>query len=95
MENVNLCINSKNRDNNDSINHINISLPNGWLSSNTVEYFILDANKFYTCANRYNSTLTVLNKCQLITDTYRKVFIWYKTLYIYIISLMLFFIFNF
>ena len=28
MEKINLYINSKNRDNNDDINHINISLPN-------------------------------------------------------------------
>jgi hypothetical protein len=38
MEKVNLYINSKNRDNNDNINHINISLPNGLLSCNLDEY---------------------------------------------------------
>ena len=32
MEKVNLYINSKNRDNNDNINHFNISLPNALLS---------------------------------------------------------------
>ena len=31
MEKINLYINSKNRDNNDNINHINISLPNGFI----------------------------------------------------------------
>jgi hypothetical protein len=66
MEKVNLYINSKNRDNNDNINHINISLPNGLLSCNTDEYFILNVNSFYTCANWYNCT-SKNNKCQLIT----------------------------
>ena len=66
MEKVNLYINSKNRDNNDNINHINISLPNGLLSCNLDEYFILNVNSFYTCANWYNCT-SKNNKCQLIT----------------------------
>ena len=66
MEKVNLYINSKNRDNNDNINHINVSLPNGLLSCNTDEYFILNVNSFYTCANWYNCT-SKNNKCQLIT----------------------------
>ena len=66
MEKVDLYINSKNRDNNDNINHINISLPNGLLSCNTDEYFILNVNRFYTCANWYNCT-NKNNKCQLIT----------------------------
>ena len=66
MEKVNLYLNSKNRDNNDNINHINISLPNGLLSCNTDEYFILNVNSFYTCANWYNCT-NKNNKCQLIT----------------------------
>ncbi len=56
MEKVNLYINSKNRYNNDNIDHINISLPNGLLSCNTDEYFILNVNSFYTCANWYNCT---------------------------------------
>ena len=47
MEKINLYINSKNRDNNDDINHINISLPNGLLSCNPDEYFILNVNSFY------------------------------------------------
>ena len=42
MEKINLYINSKNRDNNDNINHINISLPNGLLYCNVDEYFILN-----------------------------------------------------
>ncbi len=46
MEKVNLYINSKNRDNNDEINHINVSLPNGLLSCNMDEYFILNVNSF-------------------------------------------------
>ena len=46
MEKVNLYINSKNRDNNDDFNHINVSLPNGLLSCNTDEYFILNVNSF-------------------------------------------------
>ena len=46
MEKVNLYINSKNRDKNDNINHINVSLPNGLLSCNTDEYFILNVNSF-------------------------------------------------
>jgi hypothetical protein len=66
MEKINLYINSKNRDNNDDINHINISLPNGLLSCNPDEYFILNVNSFYTCANWYNCT-SKNNKCQLIT----------------------------
>ena len=66
MEKVNLYINSKNRDNNDDINNINISLPNGLLSCNMDEYFILNVNSFYTCANWYNCT-SKNNKCQLIT----------------------------
>ncbi len=60
MEKVNLYINSKNRDNNDNTYHINISLPN------RDEYFILNVNSFYTCANWYNCT-SKNNKCQLIT----------------------------
>ena len=66
MEKVNLYINSKNRDNNDDINHINISLPNGLLSCNPDEYFILNVDSFYTGANGYNCT-NKNNKCQLIT----------------------------
>jgi hypothetical protein len=66
MEKINLYINSKNRDNNDNINHINISLPNGLLYCNMDEYFILNVNSFYTCANWYNCT-SKNNKCQLIT----------------------------
>ena len=53
MEKVNLYINSKNRDNNDNINHINISLPNGLLRCNLDEYLILNVNSFYTCASWY------------------------------------------
>ena len=45
MEKINLYINSKNRDNNDNINHINISLPNGLLYCNVDEYFILNVKK--------------------------------------------------
>ena len=56
MEKINLYINSKNRDSNDKINHINISLPNGLLYCNMDEYFILNVNSFYTCANWYNCT---------------------------------------
>ncbi len=37
MEKINLYINSKNRDKNDNINHIDISLPNGLLSCNVGE----------------------------------------------------------
>ena len=56
MEKVNLYINSKNRDNNDNINHINVSLPNGLITCNMDEYFILNVNSFYTCANWYKCT---------------------------------------
>ena len=66
MEKINLYINSKNRDNNDNINHINVSLPNGLLYCNSDEYFILNVNSFYTCANWYNCT-SKNNKCKLIT----------------------------
>ena len=66
MEKINLYINSKNRDNNDNINHINISLPNGLLYCNMDEYFILNVNSFYTCANWYNCT-SKNNLCKLIT----------------------------
>ncbi len=48
MEKINLYINSKNKDNNDNINHINVSLPNGLLYCNSDEYFILNVNSFYT-----------------------------------------------
>jgi hypothetical protein len=65
MEKINLYINSKNRDNNDDINHINISLPNGLLSCNPDEYFILNVNSFYTCANWYNCT-SKNNSCKFI-----------------------------
>jgi len=65
MEKVNLYINSKNRDNNDNINHINISLPNGLLSCNLDEYFILNVNSFYTCASWYNCT-NKNNECKMI-----------------------------
>ncbi len=65
MEKVNLYINSKNRDNNDDINHINVSLPNGLLSCNMDEYFTLNVNSFYTCANWYNCT-SKNNKCKMI-----------------------------
>ena len=65
MEKINLYINSKNRDNNDNINHINISLPNGLLSCNIDEYFILNVNSFYTCANWYNCT-SKNNSCKFI-----------------------------
>ena len=54
MEKVNLYINSKNRSKNENINHMNISLPNGLLACNQDEYFILNVNSFYTCANWYN-----------------------------------------
>ena len=66
MEKINLYINSKNRDNNDNINHINVSLPNGLLYCNSDEYFILNVNSFYTCANWYNCT-SKNNTCKLIT----------------------------
>ena len=56
MEKVNLYINSKNRSKNENINHMNISLPNGLLSCNQDEYFILNVKSFYTCANWYNCT---------------------------------------
>ena len=46
MEKVNLYINSKNRDYNDKIKHINVSLPNGLLSCNMDEYFILNVKSF-------------------------------------------------
>ena len=72
MEKVNLYINSKNRDNDDDINHINISLPNGLLSCNMDEYFILNVNSFYTCANWYNCT-SKNNKCQLITKDHDEI----------------------
>jgi hypothetical protein len=65
MEKINLYINSKNRDNNDNINHINISLPNGLLYCNMDEYFILNVNSFYTCANWYNCT-SKNNSCKFI-----------------------------
>ena len=65
MEKINLYINSKNRDNDDDINHINISLPNGLLSCNMDEYFILNVNSFYTCANWYNCT-SQNNSCKFI-----------------------------
>jgi hypothetical protein len=65
MEKINLYINSKNRDKNDNINHINISLPNGLLSCNIDEYFILNVNSFYTCANWYNCT-SKNNSCKFI-----------------------------
>ena len=65
MEKINLYINSKNRDNNDNINHINISLPNGLLYCNVDEYFILNVNSFYTCANWYNCT-SKNNSCKFI-----------------------------
>jgi hypothetical protein len=65
MEKINLYINSKNRDNNDNINHINISLPNGLLYCNMDEYFILNVNSFYTCANWYNCT-SKNNACKFI-----------------------------
>ena len=65
MEKVNLYINSKNRDNNDNINHINVSLPNGLLYCNVDEYFILNVNSFYTCANWYNCTSNN-NSCKFI-----------------------------
>ena len=65
MEKINLYINSKNRDNNDNINHINISLPNGLLSCNIDEYFVLNVNSFYTCANWYNCT-SKNNSCKFI-----------------------------
>ena len=65
MEKINLYINSKNRDKNDNINHINISLPNGLLSCNIDEYFILNVNSFYTCANWYNCT-SKNNACRFI-----------------------------
>ena len=66
MEKINLYINSKNRDNNDNINHVNVSLPNGLLYCNSDEYFILNVNSFYTCANWYNCT-SKNNLCKLIT----------------------------
>ena len=56
MEKVNLYLNSKNRSKNENINHMNISLPNGLLACNQDEYFILNVNSFYTCANWYNCT---------------------------------------
>ena len=65
MEKINLYINSKNRDSNDKINHINISLPNGLLYCNMDEYFILNVNSFYTCANWYNCT-SRNNSCKFI-----------------------------
>ncbi len=46
MEKVNLYINSKIRDNNDNINHINVSPPIGLLYWNVDEYFILNVNIF-------------------------------------------------
>ena len=51
MEKGNLYIIQTNRDNNDNYNHVNISFPNGLLSWNIDEYFILNVNSFYTCAN--------------------------------------------
>ena len=65
MEKINLYINSKNGDTNDNINHINISLPNGLLYCNVDEYFILNVNSFYTCANWYNCTSNN-NSCKFI-----------------------------
>ncbi len=45
MEKIILYIHSKTRDNNDNINHINIRLPNGLLSCNMDEYFVLNVSK--------------------------------------------------
>ena len=69
MEKINLYINSKNRDNNDNINHINVSLPNGLLCCNMDEYFILNVNSFYTCANWYNCTNKNKDHDDIITET--------------------------
>jgi hypothetical protein len=66
MEKVNLYINSKNRSKTENVNHMNISLPNGLLACNQDEYFILNVNSFYTCANWYNCT-NKNNLCKLIT----------------------------
>jgi hypothetical protein len=63
--NINLYINPKNRDNNDKINHIKISLPNGLLYCNMDEYFILNVNSFNTCANWYNCT-SKNNSCKVL-----------------------------
>lgn len=65
MEKINLYISSKNRDPNDNINYINVSLPNGLLYCNMDEYFILNVNSFYTCANWYNCT-SKNNACKFI-----------------------------
>ena len=65
MEKINLYINSKNRDKNDNINHVHINLPNGLLYCNSDEYFILNVNSFYTCANWYNCTAKN-NACKFI-----------------------------
>ncbi len=45
---------------------MSVCLPNGLLRCNTDEYFKLNVNSFYTCANWYNGT-SKNNKCQLIT----------------------------
>ncbi len=73
MEKVNLYINSKNRDNNDNINHINISLPNGLITCNMDEYFILNVNSFYTCANSGDHcALNFLSVTETVTDSKSK-----------------------
>ena len=74
MEKINLYINSKNRDKNDNINNINISLPNGLLSCNIDEYFILNVNSFYTCANWYNCT-SKNNACRFIVKDHDEIIV--------------------
>ena len=74
MEKINLYINSKNRDKNDNINNINISLPNGLLSCNIDEYFVLNVNSFYTCANWYNCT-SKNNACRFIVKDHDEIIV--------------------
>ncbi len=44
MEKIKLYLDLKKRDNIDDINHLNTSIPNGLLSCNMDEYFILNVN---------------------------------------------------
>ena len=61
MEKINLYINSKNRDNDDDINHNNISLPNGLLCCNADENFILNVNIFIPALTGIIAPIKIIN----------------------------------
>jgi hypothetical protein len=69
MERINLYINSKNRNIEEKINSLKISLPSGYITCKNDEYLVLNVNSFHTVATWYNCNQSN-NKGKLVSISF-------------------------